>query len=75
MDGPYAFTVSLDDTGTAGIAWGIRDHEQTVGSVDVHAFLHCAVAAGIAIAQACRARRWQSDDLERLEQAIARTAT
>ncbi len=70
MDGPYAFVVERG-VGTSGrLAWGRRGHQATVGTLEIAAFLGSALTAGEQVADACRARRWKSRDLDALERAV-----
>ena len=74
MDGPYAFVVKRRARNAASIAWGRRDEEEFVEEVDFYALRRSAVVAGQHVVAACHARGWSSDDLDSLEQAIARGA-
>jgi hypothetical protein len=74
MDGPFSFIVHRGEGKSGRIAWGKRGQEAAVGILDIGALLGSAVAAGKVVAAFCRAQGWNSSDLEKLEEALARVA-
>ena len=74
MDGPFAFVVKRGTGSSGRIEWGRRGVTVAIGIVDIPAFLRSAVVAGRLVVDCCRARGWDSRDLETLEATIARSA-
>lgn len=72
MGGPFSFLVHRGEGKSGRIAWGKIGQEAAVCIPDTAALLGSAVAAGKLIAAHCRARGWNSSDLEKLEEALAR---
>jgi hypothetical protein len=70
MDGPYAFVVQCGFGEADEILWGEIGSEAPVGIVDVALLLASAVAAAKSVTIACRAKGWNTPDVESLESAI-----
>ena len=74
MDGPFAFVVERGMGNSGRIEWGRRGDTVAIGIVNIPVLLRSAVLAGRLVADSCRARGWESRDLETLEATIARSA-
>jgi hypothetical protein len=74
MDGPFAFVVHRGAGESGRLAWGRIGEETSIGIVDLRLLLRSATDAGRLVAGECRARGWESRDLEALERAISRSA-
>ena len=70
MEGPFSYRINAGEGEIGRIAWGELGAEADIATVSIPALLQSAISAGRIISESCRARGWQSNELERLEQVL-----